>query len=147
MSEEKAVVWRLINEVLLGGNLGVVDEIFAPDYQAHDPSNPSRPGGIEGARAFVAMFHSGLSERDYLVEGMISEDDLVMYRWTLKGLHSGNFMGIPPTGNRISVTGMDAVRVVAGKIVESWAAPDALGMLQQLGVLPSFAGTRPTTAP
>lgn len=133
--------------MLLGGDLGVVDAIFAPDYQAHDPSNPNRPGGIEGARSFAAMFHSGLSEREYLVEGMISEGDLVMYRWTLKGLHTGNFLGIPPTGRRISVIGMDALRVVAGKIVESWAAPDTLGMLQQLGVLPPFAGVGPSTAP
>jgi predicted ester cyclase len=138
-AENKAVVWRLINEVLLGGDLDVVAEIFAPDYRPHDPNNPNRPGGIPGAQAFAAMFQSGLSDRDYVVAGLIGEGDLVMYRWTLKGVHTGNFMGIAPTNKRISVTGMDALRLVDGKIVESWDAPDALGLLQQLGVLPPLA--------
>jgi predicted ester cyclase len=137
--ENKAVVGRLINEVLLGGDLGVVAQIVAPDYRPHDPSNPGRPGGVEGVRAFAAMFHTGLSEREYLVEGMIADGDLVMHRWTMKGVHTGDFLGLAPTRKRIGVTRMDAFRVVAGKIAESWAAPDALGMLQQLGVLPPLA--------
>jgi steroid delta-isomerase-like uncharacterized protein len=134
--ENKAIVWRLINEVLLGGRLGVVAEIFAPDYQAHDPSNPDRPGGIEGARAFAAMFQSGLSEQDYRVEDMIGEGSLVTYRWALSGRHTGTFMGVPPTGRAISITGIDAIRIANAKIAESWTAADALGLLRQLGVLP-----------
>lgn len=144
MSEaNKAVVQRLIDEVLLKGNLDAVGEIIAPEYVVHDPSNPNRPGGIEGLKMFVGMFQAGLSDFEYVVEDMIGEHDLVSYRWTMRATHSGPFMNIPPTGNRIVITGMDMFRVKQGKIVESWAFADALGMLQQLGVLPPMGGPPP----
>ena len=134
-ARNKAVVRRLVEEVLLGGQLDLVDQIFDPAYVVHDPSNPSRPGGIEGARMFLSMFHTGMSDQRYLVEDMIAEDDLVMYRWTLSGRQTGPFMGLPPSGRSFSITGIDAFRLRDGKIVESWAAADALSMLVQLGVV------------
>jgi len=135
-SKNKAVIRKFVDEVLVGGNLSLVEEVFDPGYVAHDPSNPWRQGGLEGARAFLGEFHKGLSDRAYIVEDMIEEGDLVMYRWTMRGRQTGPFMGIPPTGRSIEITGMDAFRLRNGKIVESWVAADALKMLQQLGILP-----------
>lgn len=132
----EAVVCRFVEEVVRKGNLDLVPEIFAPDYVAHDPANPTRRGGHEGARELVAMLHAGLRDIAYAVEQMIAEGDQVWYRFTLSGLHDkGPFMGVPPTGRRIVVGGVDLLRLSGGKIVESWSYADALGMLIQLGVI------------
>ncbi len=132
----KAIARRLAEELVQGGDLALVDELFAVDYVPHDPSDPGRPGGRDGARQFIAMLHTGMSDVRYTIEDLIAEGDRVMYRWTLRGRHTGPFMGIPPTGNRIAIDGIDLFRIEAGRIAESWVAADALGMLQQLGVLP-----------
>jgi steroid delta-isomerase-like uncharacterized protein len=136
MLDRNKEIIRTLAEVVQRGDLDRVAELFAPDYAPHDPSNPLRRGGVEGAREFIAMLHAGLSDVRYAIGGLTAEDDRVVYRFTLQGIHTGVFMGIPPSGRTIRVTGMDMFRLVNGKIVESWASADALGMLQQLGALP-----------
>lgn len=136
LERNKEIIRILAEDVIQGGNLERIAELFAPDYVPHDPSNPSRRGGVEGAREFIGMLHAGLSEIRYAIAGVTAEDDRVVYRWALQGVHTGVLMGIPPSGRPIRVMGMDMFRVANGKIVESWASADALGMLQQLGALP-----------
>jgi predicted ester cyclase len=60
----------------------------------------------------------------------------VVVRWTARGTHKGELMGIPATGKPVVVTGMDIFHISSGKVVESWTNWDALGMMQQLGVIP-----------
>ena len=72
----------------------------------------------------------------YCDEDQIAEDDKVVTRWTAVGSHQGELMGIPPTGRRVTVTGITINRIVGGKIMETWNNYDALGQLQQLGVVP-----------
>lgn len=138
LERNKQIIRTLADDVIHHGNLDRVAELFAPNYAPHDPSNPSRRGGVEGAREFIAMFHAGLSDIRYSIAGLTAEDDRVVYRWTLQGIHTGVLMGIPPSGRVIRVMGMDMFRLANGKIVESWASADTLGMLQQLGALPPF---------
>lgn len=133
-NENKAIVRRFAEEVVARGSVELIAELVSPSFVAHDPTNPERPGGVDGARAFVAMLHTGLSDVRYVVEDMIGEGDRVVYRWTLRGIHAGPFMGIPPTGRAVEVTGIDIFRIADGKIVESWVIADVLGMLRQLGV-------------
>ena len=135
-ADNKAIVLRLVREVLQGGRLELVEEFFAPEYVPHDPSNPGRPGGIEGARGFIAQLHTMAEGVSYTPEHVLAEGDLVAYYWTLRFTHTGPMMGIPPTGNRVSFGGVDIFRLPGGKIAESWVYADALGMLRQLGVLP-----------
>jgi steroid delta-isomerase-like uncharacterized protein len=133
--ENKRVIQRFLDEVMNGGNLSAIDTLFSPDYIPHDPSNPDRQGGIDGAKQFIRMFHTGLTNQEYIVEDMIAEGDRVAYRWTIVGIHTGNMMGIPASGKELNFSGMDMFRLENGKIVESWVIADALTMLQQLGVL------------
>jgi predicted SnoaL-like aldol condensation-catalyzing enzyme len=139
----KAIIRRFVTEVLNGGNLNLLDELISPGYVAHDPSNPARGGGIEGAKQFIRGFQGGLSSFEYKVEDMLAEGDEVVYRWTMRAVHSGPFMGIPPTGTRLAITGIDMFRLADGKIVESWVVADALSMLQQLGVIPPMGPPPP----
>ena len=72
----------------------------------------------------------------------IAEGDLVVTRWTGKGTHDGELMGMPPTGKWVEVDGVAIDRISGGKIVESWNCFDALGMMQQLGAIPEAQPTR-----
>ena len=70
------------------------------------------------------------------IDDLIAEDDRVVGRFTIEATHTGNFLGIPPTGKRIRISGIDIVRIRDGQIVEHWYAEDALGLYRQLGVAP-----------
>ena len=71
------------------------------------------------------------------VEDQVAERDKVVSRWTATGTHTGDLMGIPPTGRRVDISGVTINRFSGGKIVEDWYQSDDLGMMQQLGVVPS----------
>jgi steroid delta-isomerase-like uncharacterized protein len=70
----------------------------------------------------------------FTVEDLIAEGDKVVGRWTFRGTHRGDFMGIPPTGKKVSIMGIAIYRIARGKIAEAWVAWDAMGLMHQLGV-------------
>jgi len=70
------------------------------------------------------------------IDDMVAEGDKVVYRWTLRGTHKGEFTGIAPTGKQVTLWGMVIDRILGGKIVETWIRYDTLGFMQQLGVIP-----------
>ena len=136
MSEEnKALVRRTYEEVWNDKNLDVIDEIAAADAVAHNIP-PGFPEGAEGSKAFIGMYLSAFPDTKMTVEDMIAAGDTVVTRWRATGTHNGELMGIPPTGKQVTVTGIGIDRISGGKIVESWGEFDALGMMQQLGVVP-----------
>ena len=83
------------------------------------------------------MLLAAFPDISFTVEDMIAEGDKVVTRWTMNATHKGQFGGIPPTGKRVSITGVDISRIVTGKFVESWMYSDRVGLMQQLGVMPS----------
>jgi steroid delta-isomerase-like uncharacterized protein len=137
MSEEnKALARRIVDEVLSQGNLDVAEEIYAPNYVAHDPANPVEISGPEGIKQFVSMYRSAFPDLHETIEDQIAEGDKVVTRWTGRGTHQGELLGIPPTGNRVTAEGISIDRISGGRVEESWFQYDALGMMQQLGVVP-----------
>ena len=133
--ESKAIVrqfWGVWDE----GNIGLVDELLAPDYVNHSPGIPDQPEGSEGVRAVVEMFRSGMPDLRVVIEDMIAEGDKVATRYTLEGTHEGELFGVPPTGRRLSIKSISVERVSEGKIREHWRITDTLDMMQQLGVIP-----------
>ena len=138
MSEEnKALARRFLKEAFNEGNLGVVDEIIASDYVLHDPASPEGElRGPEGVKGFVQMYRSAYPDTDITVEDQIAEGDDVVTRWRARGTHQGELLGIPPSGNRVEVTGITIDRFSGGKFVESWTNYDALGLMQQIGAIP-----------
>jgi predicted ester cyclase len=83
------------------------------------------------------MFQSAFPDLRYTIENIIADGDMVAERMRFEGTHRGDFQGLPPTGMRVSFTGMQISRMSGGKIVELWGEFDALGMMQQLGAIPS----------
>jgi steroid delta-isomerase-like uncharacterized protein len=123
------------------GNLGVIDELVASNYVGHDPAQPEMQGP-EGIKEFVTSYLAGFPDGKITIDEQLAEGDLVASRWTGRGTHQGELMGIPPTGKQVTVSGITISRVKNGKVVEEWSNWDTLGMLQQLGVVPEMAGTR-----
>lgn len=129
---------RLIEEMWTGGDLSLVEEYHAEDLEAH--WMPEGAEDRDGIRAFVEAVHEGFDgfamEEEFLIVG----DDMATVGFTAKGRHTGRFMDVPPTRNVGEVTGMYAHRFEDGLVVESWSSWDALGMFQQLGVVPEDVG-------
>jgi steroid delta-isomerase-like uncharacterized protein len=121
------------------GNLGVIDELVAPDYVGHDPAQPEMHGP-QGIKEFITGYLAGFPDGRITIDEQLAEGDLVATRWTGRGTHQGELMGIPPTGKQVTVSGITISRVKNGKVVEEWSNWDTLGMLQQLGVVPQMAG-------
>jgi len=94
------------------------------------------PPGTAGIKQFISIYRTAYPDTHFTVEDQVAEGDKVATRWTATGTHRGELMGIAPTGKRVTVTGIAITRVTNGKIVETWNNFDALGQLQQLGVIP-----------
>jgi steroid delta-isomerase-like uncharacterized protein len=138
--QNKALARRNVEEIWNQGNLSVIGELVAPNATFHDPSVPGgKFTGPEGMRQFVQIYRGAFPDVRLTIEDLIAEGDKVVSRWTATGTHKGELMGIAPTGKRVTVTGCDIAQYQNGKIVEAWASYDMLGMLQQLGVVPSLA--------
>ena len=136
--QNKTFVRRYWEQVWNQGNLAVVDELIASDFDGHPlPSDPNFGRGPAGQKQLVGMYRAAFPDVRMAIEDMTAEGDRVAVRWTARGTNTGEMMGMPATGKPARVTGMFVNRIAAGKIAEGWGNFDALGMLQQLGVIPT----------
>ncbi len=135
LEENKAIELRFFEEVVNKGNLAIIDEIVAANFVQHD-APPGLSADREGMKQFFAMAHSAFPDFHSTLEDMFAEGDKVVQRFTARGTHKGEWMGIAPTGKQVTIPGIAIHRITGGKIVEDWAAMDMLGALQQLGVVP-----------
>lgn len=138
-AETKAIARRLLEEAFNGGNLATVDELVDPGFVNHDPASAEQAHGIEGAKASIGGYRAAFPDLRIAIERQIAEGDYVVTRWTARGTHQGELMGLAPTGKQATVTGITIDRIRAGRIVESWSNWDTLGLLQQLGAVPALA--------
>ena len=134
--ENKALVRRQEEELFSGGKLDVADEVYAPSYVGHDPSNPEEVRGLQAAKQAAADYRRAFPDLRVTVEDLIAEGDKVAARLRVRGTHLGDLNGIAPTGRRVDFTGIVISRVEGGRIAEDWANFDDLGMMRQLGVIP-----------
>ena len=134
--DNKADVRRGYEEGFNQRNLAVFDELMASDYVWHIASTTVQ--GREPAKQLISRFLTAFPDGRYTIEDMIAEGDRVVVRQTFRGTHRGNFMGIAPTGKQVTVTEIEIFRVANGRGVENWTNSDDLGLLHQLGVVPSM---------
>ncbi len=136
-SEDNKRLVRRLYEETDRGNLAALDEFFAADLIDHDP--PPIPGlkpGLDGIKQAFRVFTAAHPDGAHVIHDLIAEGDRVVARVTGTGTHTGELMGIPPTGKRLEMTGIVIYRIEGGKIVERWAQHDVFGLMQQLGVIP-----------
>jgi steroid delta-isomerase-like uncharacterized protein len=131
----KALVTEFIDALFTRGELDAVDRYLAPGFVNHDPF-PGFAADREGFRRIGQVFRHGFPDWHSRLEALIAEGDLVTERFTARGTHQGEVMGVPPTGREVVLAGINIFRVQDGKLVERWGRTDDLGLLQQLGIVP-----------
>jgi predicted ester cyclase len=123
LEENKALVRRQQAELWNHtGNLDSAVELFAPDR-------------VEDAKQEAANVRRGFPDLESTIEDLIAERDKVVAHWRAQATHRGEYLDIPPTGNRVNFTGISIYRIEGGKIAEWWGVSDLLGMMQQLGAV------------
>ena len=130
----KALVRRFYEEIDKG-NIAVLDELVAEDYLDHNP--PPFPGlapGREGLKEAFRLFEHA-TPGHHQIDDQIAEGDKVVTRLTSIGRHEGDLPGAPRSGNDLKMTSITIHRIANGKLVEKWSEKDAVGFLQQLGVV------------
>jgi steroid delta-isomerase-like uncharacterized protein len=135
-AENKAVAVRFNEDVWGRGDEAALEELLAPDFVEHDPL-PGQSPDREGHRQILAAFRSAFPDLHVTTEDVVAEGEKVVSRWTARGTHQGELMGIAPTGNGVTIKGIDVLRISGGRIVERWAQSNDLELMQQLGAVPA----------
>jgi steroid delta-isomerase-like uncharacterized protein len=132
------LVHRWFDEVWNQGREETVDELFAPDGIGHglgegnaDVRSPA------GFKIFLRSMRSALPDVHIRIEDTVVDASKAAVRIVLEGTHLGEGLGLPPTGQRVSISGIVIVRIAGGQIAEGWNSWDQLGLLRQLGVIPA----------
>jgi steroid delta-isomerase-like uncharacterized protein len=150
MSEQnKAHVRRLLEEAFGQGKTEVVDEVLHSEFVCYDPNSES--GEIRGAdtiKGEIEYFRNAVPDLSYSVEDQVVEGDKVVSRWRARGTHEGEFFGVPGSGNRIEMTGIQIDRFdESGKLIEEWPEYDLLGAMKQMGAVSEPGQEEATGAP
>jgi steroid delta-isomerase-like uncharacterized protein len=130
-----AIVRRFIDEYQTGGDKAVLHATISPRLVNRTPMTEDPPGGVAEVEAIFDMFHAAFADFAVEVHRQFADGDQVMTYKTFTGTHTGEFQGIPPTGQAVRFDVMDIVRLEDGQIVEHWGVVDQAGLLRQLGVL------------
>jgi steroid delta-isomerase-like uncharacterized protein len=130
---------RFFEDVCNKRQRAVADQLFAANHIYHDPSSPWVGSGPAGMKDLIGTYHNAVNDAYWDVNSMIAAGDIVVTRWTGRGTHTGDLMGIAPTHRKVTVDGIWMHRISDGRIAESWNCWDMLGLLQQLGVVPMMA--------
>lgn len=132
----REVARQLIEDDLNTGDRAAAERIVAPDFVDHT-NPPHLQHGLAGHRGIVDLFHAAFPDVRWTIDDMVAEGDRVAMRLTMTGTHRGDFFGIAPTGRYVEVGGTHIVRVADGRIAEHWGHNDDLGLMRQLGAIPS----------
>ena len=134
-ASNKRVIREIGEHVFVTGDLDALDALVAEDYLDHDPGlPPGLPPGRAGYKAMMAQLRAAFPDLEVTIEDQVAEDDRVVTRYTMRGTHQGELWGIPASGNRLELEGINIDRVVDGRFCERWAAYDAGELMRQLGV-------------
>jgi steroid delta-isomerase-like uncharacterized protein len=135
--ENTTRVTRIPEEIFNRGNVDAVDELFTSDFIEHVRRPPGVPAGVAGFKQFVIMVRSAFPDFRYTVEDTVEDGDTVVVRVSAHGTMKGDFMGMPASGKEATWQEIHMARLRNDKVVEHWACIDQLGMLQQLGFIPT----------
>jgi steroid delta-isomerase-like uncharacterized protein len=135
--QNKNLIRKVVSEVWNTGNFDVIDEFVTGDFIIHSPRPEEDLKGPEQVKQFYTHLHKAFPDINFIINDQIAEGDKVVTHYTVSATHKGEFKGIPATGNKVNFKGVDIDKISDGKFVECWSNLDELGLLQQLGVIPS----------
>jgi steroid delta-isomerase-like uncharacterized protein len=133
-ARNEALARRVFTEIYGAGKLELVDELYAEDFVDDSPGGGK---GRELIKEAVGEFHKACPDLWMEIEDVFGTEDKVLIRYVGHGTQTGAYGDIPPTGKAIRVRGITVFLIERGKIKTEWTEYDRLGMLRQLGVIPS----------
>jgi steroid delta-isomerase-like uncharacterized protein len=131
-TQSQTILHRWMEEVWNKGRVDAIDEMLAGDAIVHG-LGPEVLRGPEGYRPFYESMHNTFSQIEVVVEDAVEQGDTIAARCTVRGTHTGDGLGVAPTGRRVEYSGMTMVKVKDGKMVAGWNNFDVAGMMQQIG--------------
>ena len=132
----KAIVRRFF-ETISARDPGAADGILTSDYTLHMVGLPAPVRGRDAWKGVIQSYFQAFPDLTVSSQEEIAEGDRVAVRYTWSGTQRGDFMGIPATHRRVSVSGTSVFRVAGDRVAEEWHLDDVFGLLQQLGVAPT----------
>lgn len=132
IQENRAIYERFVREVIEQGHVELIDELVSENVVSHSPM-PGQTPGREGLKHSFRQFHAAFANLRIEIRDVIAEGEKVVGYFTVSGVHHGDFMGIPATGENIQYDEMAIVRIDGGKIAEHWSVADTFAMLQKIG--------------
>jgi steroid delta-isomerase-like uncharacterized protein len=136
-TDRKKQVMRGFVEFINTASEKLTAELISPDAIFHVPGRSEPMRGPAGYLAIIGMMRGGFPDIQWTLEEMIAEGDKVAARFIMRGTHRGTFFGVPPTGKPIEVQAMNFYRLSGGQFVEERGQPDLLGLLKQIGAVPT----------
>lgn len=135
----KTIVNEYFEQVWNNGRLDLLEEFIAENFDENNM--PQIPGlnGRDSLKAIIGGARESLPDILITTKDVVAEGNKVATRWTFTATHLGEFMGVPATGKQLTQTGAAIFRLANAKIIEIWNFPDNLGLMQQLGLIPSPA--------
>jgi uncharacterized protein len=135
--EHQALFTRWFEELWNRKNYAITQELVDPEFTAHGAGGQDIKQGPNGVADMVRTWHKAFPDGRMTMDDIITEGDLSVIRMTFHGTHLGDFYGTPPSGKKVKVTSIGIDKVNSGKITEGWGELDMLGMMQQIGAIPT----------
>lgn len=110
---------------------GLAERLFHDDVVDHN-LQPGQGPGLAGVKRIIGLYHAVFPDLTLTCDDIVPSDDKVAVRWTAIGTHEGNQLGVPATHRRVTLTGIDIVRIADGRIAERWGEANGLEMMQQI---------------
>ena len=115
-------------------NFGILDELFDRSYDLNLPGLPG-PMDLETTKRFYRSLYKAFPDLQHDIAEQVSARDKVVTRWTARGTHQGDWMGVAATGRTVTLSGINIYTVRGGLLAQSHVNWDLLGLLQQLGAV------------
>lgn len=133
---EKEALVRQVLDLIDERKLDAAFQLYAEDYIYHGPGGQELRGR-DGIRGLWDVYLTGFPDLSSTVEDMISQGDKLVLRWTIRGTHTGEFLGVPASNRKITLPITEIFRIADGQLVEAWDQYDRLGLMEQIGGIPA----------
>jgi len=134
IEDQNEAIFRHFTEELNKGNIEIFNDLFAPNYTYYFPSNTQEPESLEETKEMIKTHLISFPDYHWTIEELFAVKDTVIARISNVGTFTGNYYGIPATGNKVKSSAIFIVRIENGKIVEQRKEGDVLNVMQQLGM-------------
>ena len=137
--KNKLLVREFLGEAWGKGDMAAVDEFMAADYVEH-PRPSNLPAGTEGLKQLISAYRTAFPDLKINLEDIFAEREMVAFRWSVSGTHLGEWLGVSPTANHVTATGITVFRIAFGKVMESWTSIDVYPSEEELQWLSEGSG-------